>query len=210
MFYKVRMHSVTTGVRPKFAFCSMSLYRVSPSLRRLLADSIRLRTRVKREHLDKADGRCCLKREEAGVEEPRPAKRRRISQKSPDVSDRSFEARLPDWGQKCLAFQSSGKARLPTQPCCPASMFLGLAENPWQGSDVNATEASSMPSLSTSSSSAARGTACPSHLSSRHPALSYGIAVETLCTTFGTVVKAHEHTDPLPGPSFVQRALLYK
>ncbi|CAE7471101.1 ADARB1 [Symbiodinium sp. CCMP2592] len=65
-------------------------------------------------------------------EQPGP-KRRRLSQKSPDVSVPSFESRLTEWAEKCLAFQSSGKTWLPTKPCCPASPFLGLAAAPWQG-----------------------------------------------------------------------------
>ncbi|CAE7027644.1 lrrc59, partial [Symbiodinium sp. KB8] len=60
-------------------------------------------------------------------------KRRRLSQKSPEVSVPSFESRLTEWVEKCLAFQSSGKTWLPTKPCCPASPFLGLAAAPWQG-----------------------------------------------------------------------------
>ncbi|CAE7194319.1 unnamed protein product, partial [Symbiodinium sp. CCMP2456] len=65
-------------------------------------------------------------------EQPGP-KRRRLSQKSPDLSAPSFESRLTEWAEKCLAFQSSGKTWLPTKPCCPASPFLGLAAAPWQG-----------------------------------------------------------------------------
>ena len=65
-------------------------------------------------------------------EQPGP-KRRRLSQKSPDVSVPSFESRLTEWAEKCLAFQSSGKTWLPTKPCCPASPFLGLATAPWHG-----------------------------------------------------------------------------
>ena len=65
-------------------------------------------------------------------EQPGP-KRRRLSQKSPEVSVPSFESRLTEWAEKCLAFQSSGKTWLPTKPCCPASPFLGLAAAPWQG-----------------------------------------------------------------------------
>ncbi|CAE7922933.1 unnamed protein product [Symbiodinium necroappetens] len=65
-------------------------------------------------------------------EQPGP-KRRRLSQKSPDVFVPSFESRLTEWAEKCLAFQSSGKTWLPTKPCCPASPFLGLAAAPWQG-----------------------------------------------------------------------------
>ncbi|CAE7708812.1 ADARB1 [Symbiodinium sp. CCMP2592] len=71
-----------------------------------------------------------VKRE--NFEQPGP-KRRRLSQKSPDVSVPSFESRLTEWAEKCLAFQSSGKTWLPTKPCCPASPFLGLAAAPWQG-----------------------------------------------------------------------------
>ena len=63
-------------------------------------------------------------------EQPGP-KRRRLSQKSPDVSVPSFQSRLTEWAEKCLAFQSSGKTWLPTKPCCPASPFLGLAAAPW-------------------------------------------------------------------------------
>ncbi|CAE7813917.1 unnamed protein product [Symbiodinium sp. CCMP2456] len=81
-----------------------------------------------------------VKQEKAGevqvkqedFEQPGP-KRRRLSQKSPDVFVPSFESRLTEWAEKCLAFQSSGKTWLPTKPCCPASPFLGLAAAPWQG-----------------------------------------------------------------------------
>ena len=59
-----------------------------------------------------------------------PAKRRRITRKSPDVSMKSFESRLLGWAEKCLAFQSSGRAWLPAKPCCPASLFLGQAAAP--------------------------------------------------------------------------------
>ncbi|CAE7540829.1 unnamed protein product [Symbiodinium sp. CCMP2456] len=47
------------------------------------------------------------------------AKRRRISKKS-----LAFELRLAQWGEKCIAFQSSGKKWGPRQACCPASLFL--------------------------------------------------------------------------------------
>ncbi|CAE7041099.1 unnamed protein product [Symbiodinium sp. KB8] len=58
---------------------------------------------------------------------------RRISQKKSETSVPSFESRMTEWAEKCLAFQSSGKTWLPTKPCCPASPFLGLAGAPWQG-----------------------------------------------------------------------------
>ena len=68
-----------------------------------------------------------------------PTKRRRISRKGPDVSMKSFESRLLGWAEKCLAFQSSGRAWLPAKPCCPASLFLGRAAVPRQGRGENAT-----------------------------------------------------------------------
>ncbi|CAE7471090.1 unnamed protein product [Symbiodinium sp. CCMP2592] len=70
--------------------------------------------------------------QQENFEQPGP-KRRRLSQKSPDVSVPSFESRLTEWAEKCPAFQSSGKTWLPTKPCCPASPFLGLAAAPWKG-----------------------------------------------------------------------------
>ncbi|CAE7813923.1 ADARB1 [Symbiodinium sp. CCMP2456] len=86
-------------------------------------------TGVKQEKVDE-DQPVQIKQE--GFDQPVP-KRRRLSQKSPDVSVPSFESRLTEWAEKCLAFQSSGKTWLPTKPCCPASPFLGLAAAPWQG-----------------------------------------------------------------------------
>ena len=62
-------------------------------------------------------------------------KRRRKSQKGPDLSVPSFESQLPVWAEKCLAFQSSGRTWLPTKPCCPASLFVGLGRAPWQESE---------------------------------------------------------------------------
>ena len=93
-----------------------------------------LRTRVKRECVEEAEPTFSVKQEEA--EEAvcvRASKRRRISHKRPDISPPSFESRLPEWAEKCLAFQSSGKTWLPTKPCCPASPFLGLAAAAWEG-----------------------------------------------------------------------------
>ena len=57
-----------------------------------------------------------------------------MSQKGPDLSVPSFESQLPVWAEKCLAFQISGKTWLPTKPCCPASLFVGLGRAPWQES----------------------------------------------------------------------------
>ena len=90
-----------------------------------------LRTGVKRERVEEAQHTCLVKQEEAVS--VRPSKRRRISHKRPDISPLSFESRLPEWAEKCLAFQSSGKTWLPTKPCCPASPFLGVAAAPWEG-----------------------------------------------------------------------------
>ncbi|CAE6942087.1 ADARB1 [Symbiodinium sp. CCMP2592] len=86
-------------------------------------------TGVKQEKVDE-EQQVQVKQE--NFEQPGP-KRRRLSQKSPDVSVPSFGSRLTEWAEKCLAFQSSGKTWLPTKPCCPASPFLGLAGAPWQG-----------------------------------------------------------------------------
>ena len=58
-----------------------------------------------------------------------------MSQKGPDLSVPSFESQLPVWAEKCLAFQISGKTWLPTKPCCPASLFVGLGKAPWQESE---------------------------------------------------------------------------
>ena len=58
-----------------------------------------------------------------------------MSQKGPDLSVPSFESQLPVWAEKCLAFQISGKTWLPTKPCCPASLFVGLGRAPWQESE---------------------------------------------------------------------------
>ncbi|CAE7259273.1 unnamed protein product, partial [Symbiodinium sp. KB8] len=80
----------------------------------------------------KADEKQQVQIKQEDFEQPGP-KRRRLSQKSPDVLVPSFESRLTEWAEKCLAFQSSGKTWLPTKPCCPASPFLGLAAAPWQG-----------------------------------------------------------------------------
>ena len=75
----------------------------------------------------------CVKEEQAEQASPiQEAKRRRISQKTSETSVPSFESRMTEWVEKCLAFQSSGKTWLPTKPCCPASPFLGLAAAPWQ------------------------------------------------------------------------------
>ena len=83
-----------------------------------------------------------VKQEEAEeAESVRPSKRRRISHKRPDISPPSFESRVPEWAEKCLAFQSSGKTWLPTKPCCPASPFLGLAAAPWEGCKENEAKA---------------------------------------------------------------------
>ncbi|CAE7196870.1 unnamed protein product, partial [Symbiodinium microadriaticum] len=81
---------------------------------------------------EKADEEQQVQVKQEDFEQPGP-KRRRLSQKSPEVSVPSFESRLTEWAEKCLAFQSSGKTWLPTKPCCPASPFLGLAAAPWQG-----------------------------------------------------------------------------
>ncbi|CAE6942105.1 ADARB1 [Symbiodinium sp. CCMP2592] len=86
-------------------------------------------TGIKQEKVDEEQP---LQVKQEDCKQPGP-KRRRLSQKSPDVSVSSFESRLTEWVQKCLAFQSSGKTWLPTKPCCPASPFLGLAGAPWQG-----------------------------------------------------------------------------
>ena len=58
-----------------------------------------------------------------------------MSQKGPDLSLPSFESQLPVWAEKCLAFQISGKTWLPTKPCCPASLFVGLGRAPWPESE---------------------------------------------------------------------------
>eukprot|EP00439_Symbiodinium_sp_Y106_P042245 s3112_g5.t1 len=90
-------------------------------------------TGVKREQVHEQE-QVKVKEEHAEQAGPiKEAKRRRLSQKSPDVSAPSFESRLTEWAEKCLAFQSSAKMWLPTKPCCPASPFLGLAAAPWQG-----------------------------------------------------------------------------
>ncbi|CAE7355874.1 unnamed protein product [Symbiodinium necroappetens] len=81
---------------------------------------------------EKADEEQQIQVKQEDFEQPGP-KRRRLSQKSPDVFVPSFESRMTEWAEKCLAFQSSGKTWLPTKPCCPASPFLGLAAAPWQG-----------------------------------------------------------------------------
>ncbi|CAE6942066.1 ADARB1 [Symbiodinium sp. CCMP2592] len=81
---------------------------------------------------EKVDEEQQVQVKQENFEQPGP-KRRRLSQKSPDVSVPSFGSRLTEWAEKCLAFQSSGKTWLPTKPCCPASPFLGLAGAPWQG-----------------------------------------------------------------------------
>ena len=95
-----------------------------------LADvAFHLRTGIKQEKVDEEQP---LQVKQEDCEQPGP-KRRRLSQTSPDVSVPSFESRLTEWAEKCLAFQSSGKTWLPTKPCCPASPFLGLATAPWQG-----------------------------------------------------------------------------
>eukprot|EP00439_Symbiodinium_sp_Y106_P008887 s3486_g1.t1 len=86
-------------------------------------------TGIKQEKVDEEQP---LQVKQEDCEQPGP-KRRRLSQKSPDVSVPSFESRLTEWAEKCLAFQSSGKTWLPTKPCCPASPFLGLATAPWHG-----------------------------------------------------------------------------
>ena len=89
---------------------------------------------MKRELVEEGQLTRFVKQEEAEeAESVRPSKRRRISHKRPVISPPSFESRLPEWAEKCLAFQSSGKTWLPTKPCCPASPFLGLAAATWQG-----------------------------------------------------------------------------
>ena len=96
---------------------------------------------MKQECVEEAQRTCSVKQEaaeEAGSVR-RPSKRRRISHKRPDISPPSFESRLPEWAEKCLAFQSSGKTWLPTKPCCPASPFLGLAAAPWEGCEEDRT-----------------------------------------------------------------------
>ena len=86
-----------------------------------------------------------IKREPQGQEDVAggggegPTKRRRITRKGPDVSMKSFESRLLGWAEKCLAFQSSGRAWLPAKPCCPASLFLGQDAAPRQVRGENAT-----------------------------------------------------------------------
>ena len=93
---------------------------------------------MKRECVEEAEPTFSVKQEEAeGAVSVRPSKRRRISHKRPDISPPSFESRLPEWAEKCLAFQSSGKTWLPTKPCCPASPFLGLAAAAWEGCPEN-------------------------------------------------------------------------
>ena len=95
-----------------------------------LADvAFHLRTGIKQEKVDEEQP---LQVKQEDCEQHGP-KRRRLSQKSPDDSVPSFESRLTEWAEKCLAFQSSGKTWLPTKPCCPASPFLGLATAPWHG-----------------------------------------------------------------------------
>ncbi|CAE7906975.1 unnamed protein product, partial [Symbiodinium necroappetens] len=90
-------------------------------------------TGMKRELVDEEE-QVCVKEEHAEQAGPiQEAKRRRISQKKSETSVPSFESRMTEWAEKCLAFQSSGKTWLPTKPCCPASPFLGLAGAPWQG-----------------------------------------------------------------------------
>ena len=103
-----------------------------------LADvAFHLRTGIKQEKVDEEQ---LLQVKQEDCEQHGP-KRRRLSQKSPDVSVPSFESRLTEWAEKCLAFQSSGKTWLPTKPCCPASPFLGLAAAPWQGCVTDKTTA---------------------------------------------------------------------
>ncbi|CAE7616735.1 unnamed protein product [Symbiodinium sp. KB8] len=89
---------------------------------------------------EKADEKQQVQIKQEDFEQPGP-KRRRLSQKSPDVLVPSFESRLTEWAEKCLAFQSSGKTWLPTKPCCPASPFLGLAAAPLQGCEREQTTA---------------------------------------------------------------------
>ncbi|CAE7041091.1 obg [Symbiodinium sp. KB8] len=90
-------------------------------------------TCVKRELVHEEE-QVCVKEEHAEQAGPiQEAKRRRISQKKSEAAVPSFESRMTEWAEKCLAFQSSGKTWLPTKPCCPASPFLGLAGAPWQG-----------------------------------------------------------------------------
>ena len=60
-------------------------------------------------------------------------KRRRLIQKSPDISVPSFESRLPEWAEKCLAFQNSGKMWLP----CWASPVVSLAAPEDEGHEEN-------------------------------------------------------------------------
>ena len=59
--------------------------------------------------------------------------KRLCSQKSPDISLRSFQSRLAEWREHCLRFQSSGETWAPTKPCCPACPYLGLEAILWQG-----------------------------------------------------------------------------
>ena len=88
---------------------------------------------MKRECVEEAQHTYWVKQEAEEDGSIRPSKRRRIGHKRPDISPPSFESRLPEWAEKCLAFQRSGKTWLPTKPCCPASPFLGLAAAPWEG-----------------------------------------------------------------------------
>ncbi|CAE7906972.1 unnamed protein product [Symbiodinium necroappetens] len=100
---------------------------------RAFAATMKVRTCVKRELVHEEE-QVCVKEEHAEQAGPiQEAKRRRISQKKSEASVPSFESRMTEWAEKCLAFQSSGKTWLPTKPCCPASPFLGLAGAPWQG-----------------------------------------------------------------------------
>ena len=93
-----------------------------------------LRIRVNRECAEEAQHMRVVKSEEAeGAGWIRPSTRRCISHKRPNISSPSFESRLPEGAEKCLAFLSSGKTRLPAKPCGPASPFLGLATAPWEG-----------------------------------------------------------------------------
>ena len=97
---------------------------------------------MKRELVEEGQLTWFVKQEEAeAAESVRPSKRRRISHKRPVISPSSFESRVPEWAEKCLAFQSSGKTWLPTKPCCPASPFLGLAAAPWEACKENEAKA---------------------------------------------------------------------
>ncbi|CAE7944315.1 unnamed protein product [Symbiodinium necroappetens] len=110
-------------------FHASSGFLGGPQFVSMFASKVDVGTGAKQEKVDEKQ-QVRVKQED--FEQPGP-KRRRLSQKSPDVFVPSFESRLTEWAEKCLAFQSSGKTWLPTKPCCPASPFLGLAAAPWQG-----------------------------------------------------------------------------